>query len=143
MRKSVGFADKGYIGAMSAKMMKRSKSIEKRSEKLIEEKSRLLHNIDIDENLKIHPSKYHSKRFVEFENVSLFYENNKICSNLNIVIEQGDRISLKRKNGSGKSTILKLILGRKYKIYRRYLLCQKFKNFICTARYFKFKRKYI
>ena len=114
-KKSIGYVDKGYIGASSSKMMKRSKSIEKRSGRFIEEKNRLLHNVDIDENLKIYPLEHHSKKIIEFEGISLFYNNKKICGNLNFTIEQGDRISLKGKNGSGKSTILKLIIGENIK----------------------------
>ena len=113
--KTVGFADKGFIGAQAARIMKRSKSIEKRKNKLIEEKSELLHNIDINERLKIHPLQFHNSRLIEFENVSLFYGNNKICKNMNFIIERGDRILLKGKNGSGKSSVLKLILGEDIK----------------------------
>ncbi len=113
--KTVGFADKGFIGAQAARIMKRSKSIEKRKNKLIEEKSELLHNIDINERLKIHPLQFHNSRLIEFEKVSLFYGNNKICKNMNFIIERGDRILLKGKNGSGKSSVLKLILGEDIK----------------------------
>ena len=113
--KTVGFADKGFIGAQAARIMKRSKSIEKRKNKLIEEKSELLHNIDINERLKIHPLQFHNSRLIEFENVYLFYGNNKICKNMNFIIERGDRILLKGKNGSGKSSVLKLILGEDIK----------------------------
>jgi ABC transporter related len=34
-----------------------------------------------------------------------------VCKNLNLEINQGDRIAIIGKNGSGKSSILKLILG--------------------------------
>lgn len=47
--------DRGYLGHQSAKMMKRSKVIEKRIEKAIDEKSNLLRNIDRNESLKITP----------------------------------------------------------------------------------------
>ena len=116
--------DKGYIGHMAAKMMKRAKSIEKRSDRLIEEKSQLLHNIDIDEKLKLSPLIFHSKRLIEFKNVSLFYNNRLICRDINFKINQGEIISLTGKNGSGKSTILKLIIGKNVK-YTGNIYCAK------------------
>lgn len=116
--------DKGYIGHMAAKMMKRAKSIEKRSDRLIEEKSQLLQNIDIDEKLKLSPLIFHSKRLIEFKNVSLFYNNRLICRDINFKINQGEIISLTGKNGSGKSTILKLIIGKNVK-YTGNIYCAK------------------
>ena len=123
-RKNLGMGDKGYIGHMAAKMMKRAKSIEKRSDRLIEEKSQLLHNIDIDEKLKLSPLIFHSKRLIEFKNVSLFYNNRLICRDINFKINQGEIISLTGKNGSGKSTILKLIIGKNVK-YTGNIYCAK------------------
>ena len=122
--KNLGMGGKGYIGHMAAKMMKRAKSIEKRSDRLIEEKSQLLHNIDIDEKLKLSPLIFHSKRLIEFKNVSLFYNNRLICRDINFKINQGEIISLTGKNGSGKSTILKLIIGKNVK-YTGNIYCAK------------------
>jgi len=122
--KNLGMGDKGYIGHMAAKMMKRAKSIEKRSDRLIEEKSQLLKNIDIDEKLKLSPLIFHSKRLIEFKNVSLFYNNRLICRDINFKINQGEIISLTGKNGSGKSTILKLIIGKNVK-YTGNIYCAK------------------
>ena len=48
-----GAADKGYIGHKAAKMMKRSKNIETRRDKAIEEKSKLLQNLETAESLKL------------------------------------------------------------------------------------------
>ncbi|MBQ2663678.1 MAG: ABC-F family ATP-binding cassette domain-containing protein, partial [Clostridia bacterium] len=42
----IGAADKGYVGHKSAKMMKRSKTIESRKQQAIEQKSGLLKNIE-------------------------------------------------------------------------------------------------
>ena len=104
--------DKGYIGHKSAKMMKRSKSLEHRQQSLIEEKSSLLKNIEEADSLKIRPLEYHASRLVTFDNVSIFYGNTKVVDNVSFEIERGDRIALCGKNGSGKSSVIKLICGR-------------------------------
>ncbi|MBV7272603.1 Lsa family ABC-F type ribosomal protection protein [Clostridium sp. PL3] len=103
--------DKGYVGHKAAKMMKRSKSIENRQQAAIEEKSKLLKNIEGSESLKIFELAYHKNKLVELENVSIFYGDTMVCKDVDFSIEQGDRIALKGKNGSGKSSIIKLICG--------------------------------
>lgn len=57
-RTKIGADDKGHVGHMAAKMMKRSKAIETRRERAIEEKSQLLKNIEQDEPLKLVPLTY-------------------------------------------------------------------------------------
>ena len=52
---SEAMIDRGFVGHKSAKMMKRSKVIEQRIEKAIEDKSSLLKNIDRNDSLKIVP----------------------------------------------------------------------------------------
>ncbi|SCM82891.1 ABC transporter related protein [uncultured Sporomusa sp.] len=103
--------DKGYIGHKSAKMMKRSKAIEARQQAAIEDKSRLLKNIESSERLKISQLNFHADRFVEFSNVAIFYGEKTACENVSFTIERGDRLALCGKNGSGKSSLIKLICG--------------------------------
>ncbi|MDR0306895.1 MAG: ABC-F type ribosomal protection protein [Chitinispirillales bacterium] len=103
--------NRGYIGHKSAKMMGRAKSIEKKRNTLIEEKSRLLKNIEEAAELKIHPLVYYKRRLATFEDVSVFYDKKQACGKISFTIEQGDRIALCGKNGSGKSSIIKLIRG--------------------------------
>jgi len=103
--------DKGYVGHKAAKMMKRSKSIENRQQSALEEKSKLLKNIENSDRLKISQLAYHKNRLVELENVLIFYGDTMVCQDVGFTIEQGDRIALIGKNGSGKSSIIKLICG--------------------------------
>ena len=91
--------------------MKRSKAIEQRNERAIEEKSKLLKNIETSEDLKIYQQKYHTRQMIYAENLSVKYGNNTVFENLYFAVNAGDRILLKGKNGSGKSSIIKLICG--------------------------------
>lgn len=77
--------DRGFWGHKAAKMMKRSKNIEARQQEALEEKSKLLRNVEQQESLKLSPLPY-------------FKEH---------------RIALSGKNGSGKSSLLKLTCGEK------------------------------
>lgn len=103
--------DKGYVGHKAAKMMKRAKNIERRQQTMLDEKSKLLKNIETKESLQIIPKEFHETRLVELSDVSITYEDRVVCENVNFTIDQGDRIALKGKNGCGKSSILKLICG--------------------------------
>lgn len=103
--------DKGYIGHKAAKMMKRSKSIEQRQHSAIEDKAKLLKNVEQSEALKISPLSYHKDRLIELEDVAIFYGDKQVTGSVRFSISQGERIALSGKNGSGKSSILKLICG--------------------------------
>ncbi|HWP51941.1 MAG TPA: ABC-F type ribosomal protection protein, partial [Clostridia bacterium] len=103
--------DRGYIGHKAEKMMRRSKSLENRQQTSIEEKSKLLKNIETAETLKIHPIDYRSGTLLQLEKVSIRYGGRAVCQNVNFSVERGDRIALCGPNGSGKSSLLKLILG--------------------------------
>ncbi len=105
--------DKGYVGHKSAKMMKRAKSIEARQQSALEEKSKLLQNIELDEELSISSLMHHNNRLVELGDVSVFYDDKAICNNISFTVNQGQRVALCGKNGCGKSSVLKLICGEK------------------------------
>lgn len=106
-----GAADKGYVGHKAAKMMQRSKSIEARQQRAIEEKSRLLKNQETAEHLKLSPLSHYEAKLAQFTNVQVFYHELPVCGPVSFAINQGDRLFLDGHNGSGKSSILKLLVG--------------------------------
>jgi len=103
--------DKGYIGSKSAKMMKRAKMLETRQEKAAAEKSLLLINKENFRNIKLVPGMYHSRLLAELRDVVICYGGKPAGKPVSFTIECGDRIALWGKNGSGKSSLLKLIGG--------------------------------
>lgn len=105
--------DTGYIGHKSAKMMKRAKVIEARRQNEIDEKSNLLKNTENESSLKISPLSYKSETLTAFHSVVPIYDGRQICKSISFEIKQGDRIVLEGKNGSGKSSLLKLLCGQK------------------------------
>ena len=108
----IGAADKGYVGHKAAKMMKRSKSIEARQQQAIEQKSALLKNVETAEAIKIQPLNYHTDLLASLSNVVVCYDGISVCEPVSFEIRQGERIVLDGKNGSGKSSLLKLVVGQ-------------------------------
>ncbi len=111
-KSKIGAADKGYVGHKAAKMMKRSKVIEVRQQKIISEKEGLLKNIETAEPLEIHPLRYHTDVLLKVSDVSVRYDKRPVCGSVSFEVRQEERIALDGKNGSGKSSLLKLITGR-------------------------------
>lgn len=103
---------KPYQGAKSKKAMARAKAIEERQQSAIEEKSKLLKNIERSDVLKIFQPPFHVKRLAMLKEVSIQYGDTPVCENISFSIEQGDRIALQGVNGSGKSSIIKLLMGQ-------------------------------
>ena len=104
--------DRGYIGHKAEKMMTRSKAIEKRQTAAIEEKSKLLRNIERSDTLKIFQTPFHTKRLAELKGVTIDYGDGAVCEDISFTIQMGDRIALQGPNGSGKSSIIKLLCGQ-------------------------------
>ncbi len=100
---------RAYIGEKSRRMQQRRKNLERRQQSSIEEKSKLLKNIERSESLKMPRLEYHRDRLVALDSVSVFYGEKVACKDVSFTIEQGDRVALCGKNGSGKSSLLKLI----------------------------------
>ena len=102
---------RSYQGAQAAKSMARAKAIEKRRNAAIEEKSKLLKNIERSDDLKIFQTPFHTRRLAELKNVTIDYGGGAVCENISFEIRMGDRIALQGPNGSGKSSIIKLLCG--------------------------------
>lgn len=107
----VGAADKGYVGHKAAKMMKRSKGIEARQQQAIKQKSALLKNVETAEELKLCPLSYYTDTLVTFSDVAVRYEGRDICAPVTFTVGRGERAALDGRNGSGKSSLLKLLTG--------------------------------
>ncbi|MBS5325540.1 MAG: Lsa family ABC-F type ribosomal protection protein [Lachnospiraceae bacterium] len=107
----IGAADKGYVGHKSAKMMKRSKTIEKRKQQAIEQKAVLLKNVESVNALKMNPESYHSDMLVSFSEAAVIYEDRVVSRPVSFQVRTGDRVFIEGKNGSGKSSLLKLLVG--------------------------------
>lgn len=98
-------------GAKSKKLMARAKAIEKRTQSAVEEKSALLKNIETADKLKISQQEHFSQTLVTVSGLWVRYGDVNVFEDISFDINKGDRIALCGKNGSGKTSIIKLICG--------------------------------
>jgi len=101
----------GHAKEKGIRLMNKSKAIETRIKWAVDKKNELLKNLDHASDLKITQLPYHKPRFLSLLDVGIFYGEKHVCENISFDINHGDRIALHGKNGSGKSSILKLICG--------------------------------
>ncbi|MDD3369921.1 MAG: ATP-binding cassette domain-containing protein [Lachnospiraceae bacterium] len=105
---------RAYIGAKTKKMQSRVKQLEIRIGKEIEEKQGLLQDIENPAELKLMPITHVKKRLLYARDFGLQYQNAEkpVFSNLQLELEQGDRMLLHGGNGCGKSSLIHAILDQ-------------------------------
>ncbi len=106
---------RAYIGEKSRRMQQRRKNLERRQNHAMEEKQKLLKNIETAEELKLVALSHHSERLAVLNHVEAGYgcPPKAVNREVSLEINQGERIFLQGKNGCGKSSVLKLILDEK------------------------------
>lgn len=103
--------DKGHVGHMAAKMMKRSKSAQQRRQRALDEKKELLKDLEVNRDLKLTPLVYRRQRLIWAENLCMFYGSRQICQPIRFSLEPGECMAIQGVNGSGKSSLLSLLWG--------------------------------
>lgn len=108
--KSSAGVDRGFIGHKAAKKMKTAKNIEKRKLKDIEERKTLLKDVEEVDDLKLFNEQFHQRSIIQIINATIGYNKHIVLENFNLHIEDQDIIQIEGKNGSGKSSIIKVLL---------------------------------
>ena len=97
--------------AKAKKSMARAKAIESRQQAAIEEKSGLLKDLERNLELKIPQLTYHSERLLLGRELTIDYGSGPVFEPLGFELRRGERLALRGRNGSGKSSLLKLVCG--------------------------------
>ena len=95
-------------------MMKRSKVTEARRQKAADEKRGLLKNVEKADAITLSPLVFPQRYLISIENLTLSYGDRTIFDSLRFDLLQGDRVSVRGRNGSGKTSLLKLLSGENH-----------------------------
>lgn len=102
---------RAYLAEQSRRMQQRRKNLEWRQQTAIDEKSALLKDLETPDVLRLHPERHFSKQLALLRDVSICYGSTPVYSGVSFTIEQGERIALCGANGTGKSSLLRLLCG--------------------------------
>ena len=92
--------------------MRHAKAQESRLEREIEKREALMHDVEYDERLKLHPEPYFRQNLLLSKDLSIFYGDRCVANGISLTLNRGDRIALVGRNGCGKSSLLKLLVGQ-------------------------------
>lgn len=103
--------DRGYLGAKAAKLQKRAVTIKNRKAIAKNEINERLKCFEETEELKLFPKHFYKDELLRLRNLSVTLGEKTILTEFDFALRTGERVSLAGKNGTGKSTLIKLIAG--------------------------------
>ena len=102
--------DTGYIGRRAALQMRRALAIERRRDAKLEEKKSLLLNAEKKRTLRLDVEAA-SQRLLMVENVTVAVADRRVLGGVSFMVERGERVALMGRNGCGKTSLFRAIVG--------------------------------
>jgi lincosamide and streptogramin A transport system ATP-binding/permease protein len=99
-------ADKGFIGAKAAKMMKKAVTMNQRVAEQIEQKKGLLNEVEVVAPLTINVQPSHHDPLLQLSHVGLNINGRQLFNDLSFAVHPHQQVALCGDNGSGKSSLL-------------------------------------
>lgn len=106
-----GAFDKGRIGHLAARQMKRARSIEKRSDEKLEEKKELLRNAEKKREVRLRAEGGAPQVVLTVEDLCVERGGRRVLEDVRLELERGERVAVVGPNGCGKSSLLDAIAG--------------------------------
>lgn len=100
-----------WLAEKSRKANKRAKAIAGRQEAAIEEKSKLLKDLEKADSLRLPCLSFRSEILAELRDVTVDHGDGEIFAPISFQIRRGDRLNLTGPNGAGKTSLLRLLTG--------------------------------
>ena len=91
--------------------MQRSKNIQSRREQAIRQKEELLKSVENTGKLKLQPMEHFSKMLLQARELSVCFDGRELFEPTSFAVRAGDKIVLHGRNGCGKTSLLRLLMG--------------------------------
>lgn len=102
---------RSYAGEQSRRMQQRRKNLEARMDRQAEEKEKLLKDLERADDLKIFPLSHPTGTLIRCKDIAIAYQGRTILNHLSFTLENGQILALTGRNGSGKTSVLRMLTG--------------------------------
>lgn len=112
VKNSKNHMDKGFIGARSARTMKRARHLEKQIDQQIKTKQSLLNNVETVDELTMNAPLYRYSPVYSVDKLSLAFDEGPLFKPVTFTIQPKDCLVIRGDNGVGKSTLLSYLTSQ-------------------------------
>ena len=109
-----GPCDRGVYRAQGSQDDAALKNIQSRREQAIRQKEELLKSVENTGKLKLQPMEHFSKMLLQARELSVCFDGRELFEPTSFAVRAGDKIALHGRNGCGKTSLLRLLMGRSF-----------------------------
>lgn len=109
--KRAAVTDRGFLGAKAAKLQKRAKISAARTDNAERKIKELLTGFEEKSDIVLSPADYHKNEILCLKDITVKFGERTLFSHFDLSLSAGERVAVVGANGTGKSTLFKLIAG--------------------------------